>query len=53
MNHKIRTINLKGNSITDDGGIELLGSINANEYITRIVLDLNPFRHGIIKDIEA
>ena len=53
INHKIRSINLKGNSITDEGGIELLGSVNANEFITKINLDLNPFRHGIIKDIEA
>ena len=53
INHKIRIINLKGNSITDDGGIELLGSVNANEYITKIILDLNPFRHGIIKDIDV
>ena len=53
MNQKLRTVNLKGNSITDEGAIELLGSVMANEYITKIVLEFNPFRHAIRKDIEA
>lgn len=53
FNHKIRSLNLKGNAITDEGAAELLGSIMSNEYITKVNLDLNPFRHAIVKDIEA
>ena len=53
LNHKIRTLNLKGNSITDEGAAELLGAIVSNEYITKVVLEYNPFRHAIVKDIEA
>ena len=53
LNHKIRSLNLKGNTIGDDGAQDLLGQLMSNEYITRVNLDLNPFRHAILTDIDA
>ena len=52
-NFKIRTMNLRHNLITDEGGQLLLQSAINNEYITKFHLDMNPVRHSILADIEA
>lgn len=52
-NYKIRHLNLKNNNITDDGAGELLESMVSNEFITKVVLDMNPIKFNILKEIEA
>ena len=52
QNFKIRTLNLRHNVITDEGGLLLSQALINNEFITRILIDMNPMRHSIIADME-
>ena len=52
QNFKIRTLNLRHNVITDEGGLLLSQALINNEFITRILIDMNPIRHSIIADME-
>jgi len=52
QNFKIRTINLRHNVVTDEGAQLLSQAIVNNAYITRLQLDMNPFRHSILIDLE-
>ena len=51
-NFKIRTLNLRHNVISDEGGLLLSQALVNNEFITRILIDMNPMRHSIIADME-
>ena len=51
-NVKLRTINLRHNVITDEGGTQIVQAIINNEFITKLLIDMNPIRHSIIVDIE-
>ena len=51
-NVKIRHINLRHNVITDEGAKLLVQAIVNNEYVTKLLLDMNPIRHSILADIE-
>ena len=52
QNFKIRTLNLRHNVITDEGGLLLSQALVNNEFITRILIDMNPMRHSMIADME-
>ena len=52
QNLKIRTLNLRHNVITDEGAQLLAQALVNNEYITKLLCDMNPIRHSILEDIE-
>ena len=52
QNLKVRTLNLRHNVITDEGAKLLVQAIVNNEYVTKLLLDMNPIRHSILADIE-
>ena len=52
QNFKIRTLNLRHNVISDEGGLLLSQALVNNEFITRILIDMNPMRHSMIADME-
>lgn len=52
QNFKIRTLNLRNNVITDEGAQTLAQAVVNNQFITKLLCDMNPIRHSIITDIE-
>ena len=52
QNLKIRSLNLRHNVITDEGGQLLAQAVVNNEFITKLICDMNPIRHSILADIE-
>ena len=52
QNMKVRSINLRHNVITDEGAQLLAQAVVNNEFITKLLIDMNPVRFSILADID-
>ena len=52
QNFKVRSINMRHNVITDEGAQLLAQAVVNNEFITKLLVDMNPVRFSILADMD-
>ena len=49
----LRVINLKDNFLRDQTGEEIVNALKGNVHLTRVLLELNPLKHYLLKEVES